>query len=71
MTILNEDKYSFDKVEYIDSSELRPRWKSLCTSLKNNVCYKKISFNKGNHNLTIRTVDKVGNSDLVNLVVTI
>ncbi len=42
MTVLNEDKNSFNKVEYIDSSDSRPAWRSLCTSLKNNNCYKKL-----------------------------
>lgn len=63
MTILNEDKNSFDKVEYIDNSEGdRARWRTLCSSLKNNVCYKKIYFRTGSHNLIIRVADEAGNS---------
>jgi hypothetical protein len=63
MTILNEDKNSFNRVEYLDGFEgTKARWKNLCTSLKNNNCYKKVSFVKGDHNLTIRASDKAGNS---------
>jgi hypothetical protein len=68
MTILNEDKYSFDKVEYMDNSTLKPTWKSLCTSLvKGNVCYKKVSLSKGNHSITVRVLDEAGNSDYKNV----
>jgi uncharacterized protein YjbI with pentapeptide repeats len=64
MTILNENAYSFNKVEYIDNSNLNPMWKTLCTTLKNNACSKKIYFSKGEHNLIIRASDDAGNSDL-------
>jgi hypothetical protein len=52
---------NFDSIKYIDNSESNPRWKSLCTSLNNNVCYKKVSFGTGPHSLIIRAVDKAGN----------
>ncbi len=72
MTILNEDRYSFNKVEYFDSFDgTRARWKSLCTSLKNNNCYKKVSFSTGSHNLIVRTTDDAGNSDTETLSFTI
>ncbi|MEK6859361.1 MAG: right-handed parallel beta-helix repeat-containing protein, partial [Nanoarchaeota archaeon] len=61
MTILNEDKNSFNKVEYQDNSG--SRWNSLCTSLKNNNCFKKVYFRTGNHNLVVRATDDAGNSD--------
>ena len=72
MTILNEDKYSFNKVEYIDNSALKPTWKSLCTSLSyGKYCYKKIYFQSGNHDITVRVSDDAGNSDKENKVVKI
>ena len=72
MTILNEDRYSFNKVEYFDSYDgTRARWKSLCTSLKNNNCYKKVSFSTGSHNLIVRATDEAGNSDTETLSFTI
>jgi len=61
MTILNEDKNSFNKVEYNDNSG--SRWNSLCTSLKNNNCYKKVYFRTGVHNIIVRATDDAGNSD--------
>jgi len=73
MTILNEDKYSLYKIEYLDnlsSSTINPTWKSLCTSLKpGNICYKKVYSKAGNHNIIIRARDDAGNSDskIVNL----
>jgi len=67
MTILNEDKYSLYKVEYLDnfsSSRTTPTWKSLCTSLKpGNICYKKVYFKAGDHALIVRVKDDAGNSD--------
>lgn len=63
MTIMNEDKYSFNSVKYMDRYDLKPQWKSLCTSLKNNVCYKKMSLKAGNHDIIIRVTDDAGNSD--------
>ncbi len=71
MTVLNEDKNSFNKVEYIDGSDSRPAWRSLCTSLKNNNCYKKVSFRTGAHNLIVRATDDAGNSDTEGLSFTI
>jgi len=68
MTILNEDKYSFDEVEYIDNSASHSQWKPLCTSLaKGNVCYKKMSLGSGTHNITVRVKDEAGNSDTKNI----
>ncbi len=67
MTILNEDKSSLYKVEYLDnlsSGTTTPTWKSLCTSLKpGNICYKKVYSKAGNHNIIIRARDDAGNSD--------
>ena len=72
MTILNENKDSFDKVEYIDNiTDPKARWKSMCTSLKNNVCYKRVSLSYGSHNITIRSTDEAGNSDVENLEVNV
>ena len=61
--ILNENRDSFNKVEYRDNSVSRTSWKSLCTSLKNGICEKKVSFKTGTHNLIVRALDEAGNSD--------
>ena len=70
ITILNEDKNTFDKVEYFDVSDSNPKWKTLCNSL-NGVCYKKVTFSEGDHDLTVRALDNAGNSATQNVVFTI
>jgi hypothetical protein len=60
--LLNISEPNFDNVNYIDNSDLKPRWKLLCSTLKKGVCKKKISFRVGNHDLTIQVLDKAGNS---------
>lgn len=53
---------NFDKVEYIDAFELRPRWRTLCSRLRDGSCVKKISFKPGEHNLDIQVNDEAGNA---------
>ena len=52
---------NFDKIEYIDNSESRPRWKKMCSRLDNGICEKKISLREGIHNLDIQAIDEAGN----------
>jgi len=54
---------NFEDVNYIDSSDTRPSWKTLCSSLKNGNCVSKKYLRTGNHNITIQVLDKAGNSD--------
>ena len=58
MTISEKNFY---RVEYWDNSELIPRWKVVCSSLRNGNCFKKLYFKKGEHDLDIRVSDKAGN----------
>ncbi len=64
MTVLKEDKNSFNKIEYIDSFDgTKAKWVNLCSRLdKNNNCIAKKNFKTGTHNLKIKVADKVGNS---------
>jgi len=64
------NELNFNKVEYFDNSDSRARWNSICTSLKNGNCYKKISFRDGSHNLTIRITDDAGNAIFKNVAFT-
>jgi hypothetical protein len=52
-------------LEFIDFTDSRPRWKRLCSRCDEygNDRLKRKSFNKGEHNISIRAVDKAGNSD--------
>lgn len=52
----------FKSVEYIDYSESRPRWKTLCNQLENNLCEKRVSFRDGEHALDFKINDNAGNS---------
>ncbi len=65
MSILNEDRYSLYRVEYIDNSALKPIWKPLCTSLRYNQCYKKVYFRSVEQDITVRVSDDAGNSDSI------
>jgi len=55
------EERNFYKVEYLDNSDIRPMWKTVCSSLKNGNCFKKIFFRAGEHDLTVRVSDKAGN----------
>lgn len=59
---------NFYKLEYLDSFDLVPKWKTLCSSLKNNVCSTKLYLKTGIHNISLRASDKAGNSALGNVI---
>ncbi|MEK6933811.1 MAG: thioredoxin domain-containing protein [Nanoarchaeota archaeon] len=52
---------NFDKVQYKDFKDVSPSWKTLCSSLKNGICYKKLFFRTGQHNVTVQVLDKARN----------
>lgn len=54
---------NFDSIEYIDNSASRPVWRTLCSSLKDNMCIKKVSgLKSGIHEVFGQVNDKAGNS---------
>lgn len=59
---LNITESNFDEINYIDNSDNNPKWKLLCSKLKNNICEKKKPFKAGNHSVLIQVLDKAGNS---------
>lgn len=61
--IFDITELNFDKINYVDSLERNPRERVLCSRLKNGICEVSKNFSKGEHNLTIRILDKAGNSD--------
>lgn len=63
LTILNEDRYSINKVEYLDNSNSKSRWRTLCPNFDSNNCYNKIRFDAEKYNITIKVTDRAGNSD--------
>ncbi len=58
---LKIEEKNLDKVYYYDNQDPRP--KILCTSLKNGICEKKVSFRKGSHDVEIKVFDKAGSWD--------
>jgi hypothetical protein len=57
----NITEKNLDIIHYIDHESSRPRFKRLCTRLKDDVCEKRKSFRKGDHNLTIEIIDDAEN----------
>lgn len=51
---------NFDEILYLDNYDSRPRWKKICSVLKNGACVKKLSFSIGEHLLDIQVFDKAG-----------
>jgi len=56
---------NFAEIVYRDSTDLRPVWKKLCTSLIQGRCVSVKSFMKGEHRLSILVRDKAGNSNSI------
>ncbi len=59
--ILNITEKNFYRAGYIDNNDIKPRWRILCSKLKDGICEKENIFNKGEHNLTFQVLDKAGN----------
>ena len=62
---------NFDSVKYIDNNSKLPRWTTICSSLKNNVCSKLILLSTGAHSLDFKVSDKAGNTALRHIDITI
>jgi len=59
---INITEKNFKDVSYYDNSYDNPRWRILCSVLKDNICEKEQRLSPGEHNLTIRVTDKARNS---------
>ncbi len=60
----NITEINFDETNYIDFKERTPRERRLCSRVLNNLCERRVSFSRGEHNLTIRAFDEAGNNAL-------
>ena len=67
----NVTEPNFDSIAYYDNSESRPRWRTMCTRLKDNICVKKLTLKSGTHPLDIKVLDEAGNERATDLVVEI
>jgi len=63
--VINVTETNFDKITYIDFEDDNPRERNLCTRLRDGVCEKRQTFNRRDHDLTIRAYDEAGNTALV------
>jgi len=59
---LEIDEPNLDEVSYIDWNDRRPRWRKLCSRLKDGHCIKKKSFKKGWHDVDVQVLDEAGNA---------
>ncbi|MBS3149622.1 hypothetical protein J4455_02920 [Candidatus Woesearchaeota archaeon] len=53
---------NFDSLDYYDHNESRPRWRTLCSRLRDNHCIARKSFIEGIHNIDLQVIDKAGNT---------
>jgi len=56
---------NFDEINYIDYNDNNPKWKRLCSRLRNGVCEIRKSFRRGEHNLSFEVLDEVENSVVI------
>jgi hypothetical protein len=53
---------NFEEIQYYDHSDNRPRWKRLCTRLREGICEERERFREGQHTVDIQITDEAGNS---------
>ena len=58
----NITETNFDEIEYYDRTDNNPRWRQLCSRLKNGICEKRKAFRRGHHNIDISVLDEAGNA---------
>lgn len=58
---------NFKEVLYIDWNSKNPEWKTLCQRLKegDGICKNSVSFSKGEHNISLKIVDKAENQEFI------
>lgn len=59
---LNITEKNFKDISYYDNSDKNPKWRVLCSVLKGGICEKNQRLTSGEHNITIRVMDKAENS---------
>lgn len=60
--LFNITEENFNSITYYDYSEARPRWRSLCSSLRDGICRGRKSFANGYHLIDIQVTDEAGNA---------
>jgi hypothetical protein len=60
---LSIDETNFDEIQYRDNTATLPKWRTLCSSLRNNYCTKKITIYKDiPGSVDIQVLDEAANS---------
>ena len=59
---INLTDKNFKDVSFFDNSYSKAKWKFLCSALNDNICEKDMRLSPGEHNITIRALDRAGNS---------
>ncbi len=69
--IIGASELNLDKITYINANDKEPKETTLCTSLKNGQCSKKITLNVGANVITFSVYDQAGNAVAQNLDINI
>jgi len=59
---ISVNETNFDEIVYRDNSASRPNWRTLCSSLKNGFCVKKITLSQEMGTVDLQLVDDAGNA---------
>ena len=49
-------------MRYMDNSDSRPIWRTMCSRLNEGICEKRLTLRDGEHSLNIQALDDAGNS---------
>jgi len=58
---INVTEQNLDSIDYLDNFDSRPRWRTICSKLKDGICEKKLTLKTGSHPINIRALDDAGN----------
>lgn len=61
--VIKVEEDNFNKLEYMDSTDRVPVFKSICSLDRDGICRRTFSFSRVTHSLQIRAMDKAGNTD--------
>ena len=60
--LINITELNFDSMRYMDNSDSRPIWRTMCSRLNEGICEKRLTLRDGEHSLNIQALDDAGNS---------
>jgi hypothetical protein len=66
---INITEENFDKILYIDYADKRPKWRTLCSRLRNKACEKRKLFREGERNISINVLDEALNSAMIENII--